>query len=149
MGNSHRNSFRLSVAHCRGCSLPPPCTPRLAFLCCGWSLGVGGSQVDLTDPLMTEVHAENSIGQGRPQSHLIPMQWVADSKRLPPKRDFSACLDLARDVTRTVLDGRQFLRVLARTGLIALGRHSHGQGFVGPLLIVHIAPAIEAVLGPR
>src|SRR5207247_4077260 len=55
----------------------------------------------------------------------------------------------ARDVTRTVLDGRQFLRVLARTGLIALGRHSHGQGFVGPLLIVHIAPAIEAVLGLR
>src|ERR1700682_3421254 len=95
-----------------------------------------GSEIDIVDFL---------LGRWSP-GHRITTKRLAHAKLAIAKKDFAVSLHLANLINGAVLQRRQLLGKRAVAHLIATCRHGHTQGFVRPLVIVTMAPAIKTDL---
>jgi len=99
--------------------------------------------------MVTEVDIKLAISINGPQGNRVTLQSATDGKQPPWEVHLPFVLHLADQIIRAVLNRRQGVRKGTGTGLIAADRHSHGQGLMRTLPVVHLPPPIEVSLTGR
>ncbi len=105
------------------------------------------SQIDHCNLLLAEEHIEYGVGGCRPQSNSVAGEGLRDLQLPVAILKVTVLADLSRDVAVIIFDGREQLRKGSGAGLVSTGRCGHAQRLVWPFEIVHIAPAVEVLLG--
>ena len=114
---------------------------RLDYLSSLWLI-----QIDGSDLMSCEMDFVDSIFGRWSHSHRITTKCLAYLKLAITKKDFAVSLHLPHLISNSVLERRQLLGERAVAHLITTGRYGHAQGFMWPLVIVTMTPAIKTTL---
>src|SRR3972149_1489013 len=104
------------------------------------------AQIELGHTMLTEPDVKDAIRRGRLHPHGVPGEGFRDPQGAPLEIEPPALLDPADGHPGRIPDGRERRREGAEARLISGGRHGEGQGIVGALAVVDLAPAVEGGL---
>src|SRR5882724_939894 len=110
-----------------------------------WFQGRQGTLIDIGDMVMAEEDLPQAVGGSGPEGHGVTVQGLAKVEELALERDFSLALHPAH-LAGWILDRRQALREGTRTDPVSPCRRLHVQRLMRPLLVIDLAPGIEAGL---
>src|SRR5207247_3805166 len=103
-------------------------------------------RVDFAYRMDAEEDLPNSVLWGWSHGDPLAPECFTDEPRLAAKIDFTLPLHLAHLIRAAIFPHRWLFGERSGTGLIAAGGHPQVQGFMRPVVVVDLAPGVEASL---